>query len=158
MSALVTLPDRALTLWQPWAWLVAAGHKPIENRPRGFSHKSFRGDFWIHAGKRSTAADESWVDVLRLCIEFLGEEFYLPNQNTLTFGAIIGRATITGIIPPRYDDIFGNPAPIVPWHFPDQYGFRVENARLLKKPVPCRGHQGFWRVPGPVLAGLKEAA
>lgn len=44
------LPARALTLWQPWAWLVANGHKDLENRPIGFSHKSIRGQFWIHAG------------------------------------------------------------------------------------------------------------
>lgn len=24
---------KALTLWQPWAWWVASGWKPIENRP-----------------------------------------------------------------------------------------------------------------------------
>ena len=157
MSALVTLPERALTLWQPWAWLVAAGHKPIENRPRGFSHKSFRGDFWIHAGRE--AWKEQWFIVRGMCDELLVAAFVLPDLGELTFGAIIGRATITDIVPPRHP-LLGkyDPAPIVPWHFPDQYGFRVEKAQLLKKPVRCRGYQGFWHVPEPVLAELQEAA
>jgi hypothetical protein len=46
----------------------------------------------------------------------------------------------------------------VPWHFPDQYGFKLANAVALREPVPCRGYQGFWTVPDPVLAKLREAA
>jgi hypothetical protein len=158
------LPSRALTLWQPWAWLVAMGHKPIENRPPGFSHKSFRGDFWIHAAVESSKSIASWALARRLCDELLGESFQLPPARELAFGVIIGRATITGIIPPRdplYARITGDARvlpPPVPWHFPDQYGFKVENARPLEKPVACRGYQGFWNVPADVLAKLPEAA
>jgi ASCH domain len=155
----MTIPDRALTLYQPWAWLVAAGHKPIENRPPGFSFKSFRGDFWIHAGRESKESIASGWDAYDLCAEILGKEFRLPHARELAFGCIIGRATITGIVPPRLS-LLGkpDPAPIVPWHFPNQYGFRVERARLLEKPVPCRGYQGFWRVPADAMAKLSETA
>lgn len=160
------IPERALTLWQPWAWLVAAGHKNIENRPPGFSFKSFRGDFWIHAGTDNARSDEWWEDqwltVRGVCDELLGPDFVLPTLGELVFGAIIGRATITGIIPPRYemkgDVLFKSEAPPVPWHFPEQYGFKLESAVLLENPVPCRGYQGFWRVPAPVLQQLREAA
>jgi hypothetical protein len=165
------MPDRALTLWQPWAWLVATGVKPIENRPRGFSHKSFRGDFWIHAAAESAASINSWPLAAKLCAEILGPEFVIPMARDLSFGSIIGRATITGIVLPR--DAHTRPAQTlrliedgqamvgldpVPWHFPDQYGFKVERAELLARPVPCRGFQGFWRVPAPVLEQLKGAA
>jgi hypothetical protein len=147
------LPTRALTLWQPWAWLVANGHKNIENRPRGFSHKSFRGDFWIHAAAESAESIASWPLAQRVCAELLGEDFRIPPAYVLNFGAIIGRATITGIVPPRMS-LLGkeDPSPIVPWHFPDQYGFKLKNARTIETPVPCRGFQGFWTVPPDVLS------
>lgn len=162
------LPERALTLWQPWAWLVAAGHKPIENRPPGFSFKSFRGDFWIHAGAEPNdkAFQESWRQAHDLAKQIIGADFRFPCHGELSFGAIIGRATITGIIPPHHPleqrvqgDLCITPVrEVVPWHFPEQYGFKVEHAELLAKPVPCRGFQGFWRVPAPVLERLREAA
>lgn len=151
-----TLPPRALTLWQPWAWLVASGHKGIENRPPGFSFKSFRGDFWIHAGAGSNegALEDAWLSARGLCDELLGEAFVLPVLPDLVFGSIIGRATITGILEPT-GTMFHKPG--VPWHFPDQYGFVVENARALATPVPCRGYQGFWSVPPFALAELSKA-
>lgn len=40
---------KALTLWQPWATLVALGHKRIETRSWATRH---RGELWIHAAKR----------------------------------------------------------------------------------------------------------
>lgn len=146
------LPTRALTLWQPWAWLVASGFKPIENRPRGFSHKSFRGDFWIHAAQESSASISSWPLAERLCSEILGPGFLIPSAHDLSFMAIIGRATIVGAVMPVGHALH---EPGVPWHFPDQYGFKVERAQLLSRPVPCRGYQGFWNVPVAVLAELE---
>jgi hypothetical protein len=151
-------PDaRALTLWQPWAWLVANGHKQIENRPRGFSFKSFRGDFWIHAATESTKQIASFLAADRLSRDILGDTFRIPDARTLAYGAIIGRATITGIVLPHALEFeqFREPSP---WHFPDQYGFRVENARPLATPVPCRGYQGFWRVPPAIVEQLWEGA
>jgi len=140
----VGLPTRALTLWQPWAWLVANSHKDIENRPSGFSFKSFRGEFWIHAGLQH-ATD---LRARELCAR-MGITIPLltgPDH----FGAIIGRATITAIIPPCADSGMQCPHP---WHFPAQWGFRVVDARPVK-PVRCRGFQGFWGVPAQVLAEL----
>lgn len=152
-------PTRALTLWQPWAWLVASGKKNIENRPPGFSHKSFRGDFWIHAGKSPYTTKETdaflaqYKQAEALAREVLGGEFKLPDWCDLAGGAIIGRATITGILVPR-GQMFHKPD--VPWHFPDQYGFIVERAEELKIPMPCRGYQGFWTVPERVLTELAK--
>jgi len=157
-----TIADRALTLWQPWAWLVAHGHKNIENRPRGFSHKSFRGEFWIHASQESERSIRSWPAALELCAKILGDDFRIPDARGLAYGAIIGRATITGIYPPR-EPVRNDLDALIrgdgwsPWHFPDQYGFKLENARALKEPVPCRGYQGFWRVPADVLEKLRGA-
>lgn len=153
------LPRRALTLWQPWAWLVAHGHKPIENRSPGFAHKSFRGWFWIHAGKLSDRdekrvangeATDAWLAAHDFCCQhnFLG----MPalDDASMHFGAIIGRARIIGVIEPH-------PREPVRWHMPDQYGFILADATALKTPVPCRGYQAFWRVTASVLEQLRVA-
>jgi hypothetical protein len=36
------------------------------------------------------------------------------------------------------------------WFLGD-YGYTLEKPRLLKKPVPCKGALGFWKVPASVL-------
>ena len=41
---------RAITLWRPWAQLVALGVKLVENRAK--LHTSWRGPLFIHAGQR----------------------------------------------------------------------------------------------------------
>lgn len=40
---------KALSILQPWAELIVAGHKPVENRTWS---TSYRGPLVIHAGKR----------------------------------------------------------------------------------------------------------
>ena len=144
------LPTRALTLYQPYAWLVAHGHKPIENRPPGFVHKRFRGWFWIHAGAKPKL--DQWLLAKAMCDQygFTGLPAF-SDVHALPLGAIIGRARIVGIVAPH-------PKEPVPWHLPDQYGFIVVDATPLKRPVECRGYQAFWHVPTAVLAALKEAA
>ncbi len=41
-------PRVALSLRQPWAWLVVSGHKDVENR---VWRAAYRGPLLIHAGK-----------------------------------------------------------------------------------------------------------
>jgi hypothetical protein len=142
-----SLPTRALTLYQPWAWLVASGHKDIENRPPGFSHKSFRGEFWIHAGRH---CDENEFDGAQELA--LSHGILLPvwsKRESYALGCIVGRAEVIDIIPPSNSGRA--------WHFPHQWGFVLRNARVVE-PVPCRGYQGFWRVPAPVLEQLRRDA
>lgn len=54
---------RALSLWQPWAWLVANGWKPIENRPWNCH---FRERILIHAGRRYSF--EQYHEVRNWCL------------------------------------------------------------------------------------------
>jgi hypothetical protein len=41
-------PEKALSLWQPWASLIVLGHKDKETRSWP---TSYRGRLWIHATK-----------------------------------------------------------------------------------------------------------
>ena len=42
-----------------------------------------------------------------------------------------------------------------PWDVPGQYHWRLDNVRALTEPVPCRGAQGLWRLPGEVDAAVR---
>ncbi len=50
---------KALSIMQPWAWLIVNGHKDIENRNWP---TRFRGPVYIHAGKKIDGDAASDVD------------------------------------------------------------------------------------------------
>jgi hypothetical protein len=73
---------KAITICQPWAWAIAAGHKIIENRPRAWHH---RGPIAIHAG-----LSKKWM---REGCEFLESRgIALPER--FEFGAVIAVARL----------------------------------------------------------------
>lgn len=130
---------KALSIRQPWAWLIVNGHKDIENRTWPTQR---RGPILIHAGKAMTQTE--YEDVCRFleskdCLRHLNA--ILPVPVDLERGGIVGQAEITGCV---------NDHPS-PW-FMGEYGFLVRNA----KPLPFRrltGSLGFFEVPddGPAI-------
>ena len=115
---------KALSIKQPWSWLIVNGHKDIENRTW---YTKFRGKFLIHAGK---APDKT---VLTSKVNGI----ILPNFCYADFGGIVGIAEIVDCV----DCIF---APNSPW-FSGPYGFVLKNARPLPF-MPVRGQLGFFEV------------
>ena len=116
---------KALSIRQPWAWLIVHGHKPVENRTWSTSH---RGELLIHAGKAFDA------DGLAIVLEaFPHMSGVLPQQFDL--GGIVGTAQLLDCVtshPSRY--------------FTGPYGFVMHQARPLAF-VPCRGELSFFNVP-----------
>ncbi|HTV55212.1 MAG TPA: ASCH domain-containing protein, partial [Terriglobia bacterium] len=49
---------KALSIRQPWAWLIVNGFKPIENRSW---NTNFRGRILIHASLKVDREGEKWV-------------------------------------------------------------------------------------------------
>ena len=124
---------RALTIRQPWAWLIVNGYKDIENRCWS---TNLREDIFIHAAKTMTKKEyqqcQSFVDVLeRDCNIFL-PPIILPERDDLHFGGIIGTATLTDCIT---DSDSG-------W-FTGEFGFVLEEARVLTF-IPCQGSLKFF--------------
>jgi len=128
---------KALSLRQPWAWLVAAGLKDVENRT--WSTK-FRGRFLIHAGKSS-----------EIEVQGLGDQWILNRlaggnlerywNAELVRGAIIGEATLVDCkFRPTEDD--GVKYPL--WSEPGLYFFVLADPLLYDFPVVCRGALGFF--------------
>jgi hypothetical protein len=125
--------QKALSIRQPWAWLVANGYKHIENRSWS---TTFRGEFFIHASKGMTRKEYQecqefldWLD--SECHMFL-PKIVLPLKEDLHFGGIIGAANLTDCIT---DSDNG-------W-FTGKFGFVLEEARVLPF-KPCLGALGFF--------------
>ncbi len=116
---------RALSVRQPWAWLIVNGCKDIENRTWA---TRFRGRVHVHAGQRIMPEDfpEQRAYLRRLGIRVPPD---LPR------GAIVGEVTITDCV--KFSDS--------PW-FGGPYGFVLAEPVIYPIPRPCRGKLGFFRV------------
>jgi hypothetical protein len=42
------------------------------------------------------------------------------------------------------------------WHFPDQYGYVLDDRRPLERAVPCIGHRKAWRMPPALVAAVRR--
>lgn len=125
---------KALTLRQPWAWLVVHGGKSIENRTW---NTKFRGEFLIHAASGMTRNEyeraKQFVDTVG-CFER-----QLPKPEQLVRGALVGQARLVAVRPPIE---VGHG-----WQMPGQYGFVLEDVKAFDKPIACAGALGFWNYP-----------
>ena len=128
---------KTLTVCQPWAWLIVAGIKRIENRSwRCHS----RGPFAIHAGK-----SRKWInrdcDTMRQGIErrLLHGGRGLPGRDELVYGAVIGVVDVVDVV--EVDDplIDGEPFREGPWCWV------LRNARAIE-PIECNGKQMLWEM------------
>ncbi len=122
---------KALSIKQPWAWLICAGYKDIENRNW---KTDFRGRIYVHASK-----DE--MGCLITSGETYGNLIPFPTER-LPKGAIIGEVDIV-------DCVFKSKSP---W-FIGRYGFVLANPVLYGKPIPCKGSLKFFDVPMEVING-----
>ena len=117
---------KALSIRQPWAWLIANGCKDIENRSWA---TSFRGEFFIHASKGMTKKE------YEECSDFfygIDPAVIIPHKKELCFGGIVGAATLTACVTDSKS----------PW-FTGQFGYVLEEPRVLPF-MPCQGTLGFF--------------
>lgn len=114
---------KAISLWQPWASLIADGRKTIETRPRPWNHK---GLVAIHAAKH--------VDVAA-CLQF----GYDPD--TIPRGAVVAIAQMDGCrqFAPNEScaDAYGD-------FTAGRYGYFLHSVRKLTPTIPAKGKQGIW--------------
>lgn len=140
---------KALTIRQPWAWLITHGPKRIENRSWHLPPSMVGQRIYIHAAKGMTQ-DEYFdaVETARSIARDLAEmPSTMPSFNTLTRGAIVGAATLVRCLcePSR-----------TPFHVPGQHGFVLADVGHFERPIPCKGALGFWIPDAKTLCLLEE--
>ncbi len=154
-------PKYALSIRQPWAWLIAAGIKDVENRSWPTTK---RGRIYVHAGMTSDMRIPAWRtgggagDVVAAgtvadwILDRLTEEQRAAYELArMDRGAIIGEVDIIAC---RYRhgeqiDLVDHPSI---WHAHGSHGFYLEDAVLYDEPIPCKGRLGFFI---PVLTANK---
>lgn len=124
---------KALSVRQPWAWLIVNGHKLFENREWQPNNpcRRFRGRVLIHASKGMTRDEYEHAEAIA---RDLGIK--IPDADALERGGIVGETEIVAWhdTPPAMSFAFGS-------------GLELRNSKSLPF-RPCNGALGFFNVEG----------
>lgn len=124
---------KAISIRQPWAWLILQGGKDIENRTWA---TKLRGRVLIHAAKGMTR--EEYEIANQLAWE-INPRIVLPAFDELKRGGIIGSVEVVDCVTESGS----------PWFY-DEYGFVLRDPQLLPF-VPLKGRLGFFEVDPSLL-------
>ncbi len=155
---------KALTLHQPWASLVALGHKRVETRSWS---TNYRGGLAIHASK-STRPLRTFA-AQQLCRPMTDDEYV-----SMPFGAVVAVCRLSYVVPmervawPSLLEMGYGDLPMLGWDVaipehdgedtvlvrPDQeqlgdfgpgrYAWLLDEIRPLARPEEARGALGLW--------------
>lgn len=150
---------KALSVRQPYAGLIIAGIKNVENRTR-----SPRGSI-VALAIVSTAKPESalWFNQARDKVRALGKVF--PEELCSINGAVLGVVTFDYCVWQADDGVTETdhptiePEELAEWWNPDYIGFILEHPRRLLIPIHTSGMMGIYTladdITRKVLAQLK---
>lgn len=117
---------KAISIRQPWAWLILHGDKDIENRTWP---TKVRGRVLVHAAKGMTR--EEYEIAKELAWE-INPRIVLPAFDELKRGGIIGSVEIVDCVTESAS----------PWFY-DDYGFLLRDPQPLPF-APLKGRLGFF--------------
>jgi hypothetical protein len=131
---------KALSLTQPWGWLLVHGHKTVENRVWHLPPRMRGQRVLIHAAKAMPAA--VYTSASELALQIGG--IVVPRPAEIERGGIIGSVRFVDCLCPH--DAATVPPGEQPWWFRDQHGFLARDPDVLPFD-PLRGMLGFFEVP-----------
>ncbi|MDF5718208.1 MAG: hypothetical protein PUP93_31160 [Rhizonema sp. NSF051] len=138
----------AITLWEPWATLLAKGIKEVETRS-WHPHKNMKlpQTILIHAASRPVKHSELYALYKEL-------ELIPPDRESFSRSAIIGAIDFENYFlmteeiiaqTSRFEKACGL------W-LPGRWGWNCSNPILFDEPIPCKGQQLFCQPDVEVLA------
>lgn len=143
---------KGLTLTQPWASLVALGHKSVETRSWT---TQYRGLVAIHAAKGFPS--EAMYFTLRPEVANLLAVAGMNVLGDLPRGVIVAVARLTRVDRTQamrdiseQERTFGD-------YTPGRYAWMLADVIALPEPVPCRGALSLWALPPEVEAVVRAA-
>lgn len=122
---------KAISIRQPWAWLIIHAGKDIENREWP---TRYRGKILIHASKGMTL--DEYADA-RDFAEDIRPDIVLPYYKTIERGGIVGECEIVDCITRSQSPWFGG-----------TFGFVLRNVKALPF-QPCKGQLGIFDMDPP---------
>jgi hypothetical protein len=136
-------PLKALSICQPWAYLIVTGDKRIENRSWPTRH---RGSLVIHAGLNRDAYHQA---VEKYGLAALEQKWGLPKLGDEHFGVLCGLVTVVDCEP--LEAALGQPYATGPWCW------ILENARQFP-PIPFKGTLGLFTLPAAIAERIRRSA
>jgi hypothetical protein len=128
---------KAISMWEPWASLVACGAKQYETRSWS---TGYRGLIAIHAAKRWQGEQKRARDVFMRNFPELVDVLAVPP-----LGCIVAVCELVDVIPtdvvrssltPK-ERLFGD-------YSPGRYAWELKVIRTPPEPIPYKGAQGIW--------------
>lgn len=139
---------KGISVWQPWASLIACGAKKVETR--GWA-TPYRGELAIHASKRWTAAEREAADQLVALARFeLDNRDLLAGE--LPRGAVVAIARLVDVRlmdQALIDQQTSLELELGGWS-PGRYAWVLKDVQPLAVPFYMRGAQGIFEV-GPAV-------
>jgi|GEM_PF-875062 ASCH domain. len=146
---------KAITIWQPWATLLALGEKEYETRSRRTNH---RGKIAIHAGLQ---IDRAACEREPIKSTLAKHGYTVDNLPT---GAVVGIADLVECwavgevynsgVTALFNGVDGSMRDVnsTEWEFGDysigRYAYQMKDVKRLEKPLPAKGQQGLWNWEG----------
>lgn len=133
---------KALSVRQPWASLIIAGLKPVENRTRP---TKYRGSLLVHASlgplRGGPWAERCGNKCQGQCDDHVCHALdWLDEQGCgYPVGAVIGQVDLV-------DCVQGHPSP---WAAPGAWHWVLANPKKFDAPVPYPGRLGLFDAPDP---------
>jgi activating signal cointegrator 1 len=140
----------AISVWQPWASLLAHGIKVHETRSWAPSVAYIGKSFAICASKTTEGLDlfanpadgDYTTRVAALRVLRLGG----MDLHRLPMGCIVGIGTLVKAVRTSAAEIDGTERSLGDWT-PGRWAWRFENMVRLAEPIPVQGKQGIFRLP-----------
>ena len=135
---------KAITLWQPWATLVANGIKRYETRTWRPLHT---GPLAIHAAGRHSFHPQ-YMKAANM--DILMPDLKMAN---LPFGAVVAVVDLVSCVEmteqmieeqSKYEKLVG-------YWIVGRWAWKFDNVRPLRTPITYLGHQGIWNLPDDVV-------
>ena len=138
---------KALSLRQPYAWLIANGYLLVDDRTWG---TQYRGPLLIHASK---GIYEQYYDYIKS-----DTDIPIPAKDKLGYGGVVGIANLVHCCRPS--QLPGSMSRVQRAHFSmvheDYFGFLFEQARPLAL-MPCPGKLGIFEIDVDALLAAPPA-
>lgn len=137
----------ALSVWQPYASLLAVGAKHVETRHWPVAPAVVGRRVAIHAGKNPRDMDVARTGLFKACLDTAADEDRLALvDNELPLGYILATATLAGC-EPMGEDFHERYSPQeirFGWFAPGRWAWHFDELSTLAVPIPYRGAQGVF--------------
>jgi hypothetical protein len=128
---------KAISVWNPWAWALVAGHKTVENRdwklPRAFIGERVL----VHCGKRKPILGD--VDMVADWARMNGHT--MPEWARRAVGGLVGSLVFEADL--TVVEVSRGPE----WAFGERcWAVRPGSPVMFRAAIPCKGALGFFGV------------